>query len=75
MRAPVVLTGVPDNDHEAINRLLEQAIEADLYDLVLPKNFSGDVVLDVRLRYVGGALKTMDHSLQKRRRRLYGRDK
>lgn len=72
--APVLLTGVSSTDQDDIQRLIEQALRWDLDGLYLPKNFSGDVVFETRIRFVGGVLKTTDSSLQRRRRRLYGKD-
>lgn len=40
-------------------------------DLGLPLNFSGDVTFEVKARFSGGALRTVDHSLQKRRHLIY----
>lgn len=69
---PVLLSGPGSSyDRELFEGVLRSITEEELEDLALTRNFTGDVVFDVRLRFAGGVLRTVDHSLQRRRRRVY----
>lgn len=54
--------------------MIRDVLEAELDDLYLTRNFSGDLVFEFRARFVGGTLKSVNHSMQRRRRRLFGED-
>ena len=69
--APVVLTGVSSHDQEDVAAHIKNILIDEVDDLYLTRNFTGDLVFEARFRYAGGALKTVDHSLTKRRRRTY----
>ena len=40
-------------------------------DLGLPLNYSGDVEFSIKMRFTSGALRTVDHTLNKRRHVMY----
>lgn len=72
--APVLLEGTGASDDVEVRRLIEVLLGQafDTQELALPRNYSGDVAFEARLRFTGGALRTVDFSLQKRRHLVYG---
>ena len=70
---PVLLGGTGSDDDDEIQRLIERYMALDFLDqdLHLPLNFSGDVEFNIKLRFTGGALRTVDHTLNKRRHVVY----
>lgn len=71
---PVLLSGTGSSDSEEIQRLFERFMALDFLDqpLHLPLNYSGDVEFTIKARFTGGALRTVDHSLERRRHIVYG---
>ena len=65
-------TGSADDDE--IQRLFERFMALDFIDhpLQLPLNYSGDVEFTIKARFTGGALRTVDHALTRRRHIIYG---
>lgn len=73
LAGPVLLSGNPGTDNDEIQRMIERYMALDFLDtpLCLPLNFSGDVEFNIKLRFTGGALRTVDHTLSRRRHIVY----
>lgn len=70
---PVLLTGTGPSDDREIERLFQRYMALDFLDqdLGLPLNYSGDVEFSIKMRFTSGALRTVDHTLNKRRHVMY----
>lgn len=60
-----------DEDRTEVEGLIALIASDETEDLELTRNFTGELVFDVRMRFVDGVLNTVDHSLNRRRRRVY----
>jgi len=74
LSAPVALHGTGAEDDQEIERLFSRLLALDFLDtsLGLSINYSGDVTFEIKARFTGGVLRTVDHSLSKRRHMVYG---
>ena len=70
---PVLLTGTGSSDDQEIERLFQRYMALDFLDqdLSLPLNYSGEVEFSIKMRFHRVALRTVDHTLNRRSRVMY----